>query len=72
MSKKKVVVMKAKKMPKNIEQCPNCGMERENDTDESEPVYYCMECGKGGFDCCVAGNHVICQECEEREQSEES
>jgi DNA-directed RNA polymerase subunit RPC12/RpoP len=52
---------KTKAKPKLIP-CPNgCGTERP----EGEPVYHCVECNKEGFDCCVAGNGVICEECEE-------
>ena len=64
MTKKKVVEMKK---PTKTVLCPNCGMvERE----EGEPVYACVECGKQGFDCCVAGTNTICNECEEREKNE--
>jgi len=51
---------------KKTEQCPNCGLEREkNFADDPEPIYTCVECGKQGFDCCVAGTHTICNECDE-------
>jgi hypothetical protein len=44
-----------------MELCPYCGDEERED---GEPVYECPECGREGFDCCVAGNNCLCNECE--------
>jgi predicted RNA-binding Zn-ribbon protein involved in translation (DUF1610 family) len=46
------------------EKCPACGL---TTTDSDPATYTCPECGKEGFDCCIAGNGVMCFECEEVE-----
>jgi hypothetical protein len=59
---------KEKAKPKLIP-CPNeCGEKRP----EGEPVYTCVDCGKTGFDCCIAGSGVICGECEFVEDEEQN
>lgn len=52
-------------MAKNNEvaTCPNCGSEYPERDIENEPVYECTQCGIEGFDCCVAGNNALCEEC---------
>lgn len=39
--------------------CPMCGLERP----DGDHTYECVECGGEGFDCCVPGNHALCNEC---------
>ena len=52
--------------PEPMAKCPMCGDERP----VSEPIYNCAECGSPGMDCCVAGNGVMCVQCEEMQGEE--
>lgn len=42
--------------------CPNCGLISH---DKKPAVYTCPQCDTEGYDCCIAGNGVICFRCEE-------
>jgi hypothetical protein len=43
--------------------CPMCGSAYDNRDTKSEPIYTCIECGRKGFDCCIAGSRAKCENC---------
>lgn len=58
----------AKKKKESTAVCPSCGDIR---IVEDAHLYTCVDCLKEGFDCCVPGNHAICLECEEAQETEQ-
>lgn len=42
--------------------CPNCGI---ISYDPKPMVYTCPRCETEGYDCCIAGQGVLCFKCEE-------